>query len=120
MKGGKRPGAGRPKGASTRRKRAVALQAAAEGVAPIDVMLTTMRALYSEAIDEEGKLVDVKKATQAATLAKDAAPYIHPRLTSVEARGHFNFRNLDDAELDDRIRDLASQAGVAGIIGGEK
>lgn len=42
-RGGKRSGAGRPVGTTTKRTRAVAEQAAAEELTPLDVMLRTMR-----------------------------------------------------------------------------
>lgn len=89
-RGGKRPGAGRRKGtvsAQTQAKRALAAKAEAEGVTPLEVMLTTMRALWSEAVDEAtGKVVSLGKAMQANAVAKDAAPFIHPKLSSVEAK----------------------------------
>ena len=43
MRGGKRPGAGRPAGAATRRTREIADQALAEGISPLEVMLRAMR-----------------------------------------------------------------------------
>ena len=42
-----------------------------------------MRALWAEAT--KGDTLDLEKATEACAIAKDAAPYIHPRLSSVEA-----------------------------------
>jgi hypothetical protein len=75
-RGGKRPGAGRKKGSRTRRTQAVAAVALAEGVSPLEVMLASMRVEYAG-----GNL----KA--AAALARDAAPYCHPRLASVQHKG---------------------------------
>jgi hypothetical protein len=85
MRGGKRAGAGRkpnvPNRASANRER----EAAASGVTPRDVMLASMRRLWTLA-DENKK---DKKAYEhyiraAAAVAKDVAPYIHPRLSTVE------------------------------------
>jgi hypothetical protein len=73
MHGGKRPGAGRPKGSATKKTRAIANAAAAEGITPLEVMLEAMRAHH-----EAGRL------DEAAAVAKDAAPYIHPRLASID------------------------------------
>lgn len=88
-RGGKRPGAGRKPGAvseATRRRKEVAQKALSEGVSPLDVMLTTMRTLWDQATDEAGKVVNLGKAMQANIVAKDAAPFLHPKLSSVEAK----------------------------------
>jgi hypothetical protein len=66
-RGGKRPGAGRPKGA--RNKKTVALAAAIEasGLPPLDYMLAVMR---NPAEPQERRMA----------MAKAAAPYVHTRL----------------------------------------
>ena|ERR1700730_14766966 len=74
--GGVRPGAGRPKGALTKRTRDIAAQAALTGTTPLEVILEAMRH-YQELGDYD----------KAALFAKDAAPYIHPRLAAVEHTG---------------------------------
>lgn len=77
MKGGKRAGAGRPKGSqnkATYQRLEVALQALAEGKTPLEVMLEAMRTAY-----------DAGGAIAAMPYAKEAAPYLHPKLSSVEA-----------------------------------
>jgi hypothetical protein len=58
----------------------------AEGVSPLEVMLTTMRALWDGAVDADGKVVNIGKAMQANIVAKDAAPFLHPKLSSVDAK----------------------------------
>lgn len=105
-RGGKRPGAGRKPGTvseATRRRKEVAEKALAEGVSPLDVMLTTMRALWSQAVDETGKVVNMGKAMQANIVAKDAAPFLHPKLSAVDANVDLGGVTLnitpDDAEL---------------------
>lgn len=75
-RGGKRPGAGRKKGAATRKTRAVADRAATEGITPLEVMLTVMRQRF-----------EAKDFERAASIAKDAAPYLHPRLTAIKVGG---------------------------------
>jgi hypothetical protein len=75
-RGGKRAGAGRKAGSATRRTREIADQAAAEGITPLEVMLKAMRFH-----------VDAKRWDEAATVAKDAAPYVHPRLAAIEHAG---------------------------------
>ena len=74
--GGKRPGAGRPKGAVTKKTQEIAERALAGGVSPLEVMLRAMRDAYAQ-----GDL-----ATSAG-FAKLAAPYCHPRLNAVAHTG---------------------------------
>lgn len=115
--GGKREGAGRKPGSLTKRTREVAEKALAEGRAPLDVMLDNMRHFQQVALDAEailsgltaeefagdkGKnlkpedqfkllLAEVKRAAgfrqMAHDCAKDAAPFVHPRLANVEHAG---------------------------------
>jgi len=75
-KGGKRLGAGRPKGAISKSTRAIQEAANAAGVMPLDVMLQAMRADYAA-----GKL------DEAAAHAEKAAPYLHPKLAAIEHSG---------------------------------
>lgn len=75
-RGGKRIGAGRPKGAATKRSREIADRAAKEGLTPLEVMLTAMRKHAKE-----------ERWDEAASIAKDAAPYMHPRLASMQHTG---------------------------------
>lgn len=71
MIGGRRPGAGRKPGSANRKTREIADRAASEGLLPLEYLLSVMRN---------------SKATMAMRLdaAKAAAPYIHPRLSTVE------------------------------------
>jgi hypothetical protein len=71
--GGRRPGAGRPPGAATKKTRAVADRAALGDVTPLDVMLD----MLTGAREFDQSLLEVAKA---------AAPYVHPRLSAVEAK----------------------------------
>jgi hypothetical protein len=75
--GGARPGAGRKRGSLTQKTREVAEKAVASGKAlPLDVMLKAMGVHY-----------DNERWDQAAAIAKDAAPYLHAKLASVEHSG---------------------------------
>jgi hypothetical protein len=115
--GGKRTGAGRKEGALTKRTRAIADKAAAEGSVPLDVMLENMRHFQRVAIDAEATLAgltleeftdkhgaeltpadqfkallaEVKKTAglrqMAQDCARDAAGYMHPKLASIEHGG---------------------------------
>ncbi len=116
-RGGKREGAGRPAGAITKRTREIAERALATGMSPLDVMLDNMRHFQQVALDAEAtldgltadefseqgpsdaspeeqfqfllaqvkKTVGLRQAAQDA--ARDAAPYIHAKLASVEHKG---------------------------------
>jgi hypothetical protein len=75
--GGKRAGAGRPVGSMNRRTRerlALAGKAVASGITPLEVMLEAMHAHH-----KAGRL------NEAAAIARDAAPYMHPRLSQVDS-----------------------------------
>jgi hypothetical protein len=77
--GGKRPGAGRKKGSTTKRTRKtneLAAAAAGEGALPLQVLLEAMRHFYER-----------RQWAKAAAIATQAAPYVHPRLASVQHGG---------------------------------
>jgi hypothetical protein len=109
--GGKRIGAGRPLGALTVRTRAVA-EAMAKGITPLEVMISNMRHFHRLAESAEAALAEmsaeriagmspdeqfkhllaqVKRAAGlrelAQACARDAAPYMHARLATIEHTG---------------------------------
>lgn len=96
-KGGARVGAGRKEGSLTKRSREIAEIAAAKGITPLEVMMRTMHELLEEAIkcdhdrsvDDHDIMMDnrIKLLNMAATVAKHAAPYMHPRLSAIEHTG---------------------------------
>lgn len=130
MRGGKRPRSGRPKGAPNRATQERQAKVAAEGVTPLQVMIANMRFAHQEAETllakvaagdkevlaqialeagspdgEPAVLTAIRKALklrEAAQLcARDAAPYVHPRLTSVEHSGELTITHeeaLDELE----------------------
>lgn len=71
MPGGARPGAGRKRGSPNLRKAAALVQAASEGLTPLEYMLQVLR--------EEN--ADPKERAWA---AEKAAPYLHPRPAPLE------------------------------------
>ena len=75
-RGGSRAGAGRPAGSKNQRSAEIAQAAVEAGITPIEVMLTAMRDLWDVGTPEAKR--------EAATIAKDAAPYVHPRLASID------------------------------------
>jgi len=111
-RGGKREGSGRKIGAVTKRTREVAEKAIATGQTPLEVMLENMRHFQKVALDAEAVLegltaaeftgsvtaetpeeqfkallAQVKKTAGfrqlAQECARDAAPYVHPKLASI-------------------------------------
>jgi hypothetical protein len=102
--GGKRPGAGRPKGAPNKRKRELDAGIAASGMDPLDYMLAVMRSPKSPpALRFEA--------------AKRAAPYRHPKLASIEHTGKdggpIETRELSPIELAQRISFALARAAKA-------
>lgn len=72
-RGGKREGAGRKPGSATRKTREIAEAALTEGITPLEYMLSIMR----DETENKANRMDMAKA---------AAPFIHPKLSSVEAK----------------------------------
>src|SRR5665213_433482 len=97
--GGQRRGAGRKPGRVTIKTRAIAEQLVDEGISPLEVQIRTMRALWKEA-ERDGEIIDFEKAVAACAVAKDAAPYLHPRLSNIEATVDVNLHEsaLDELE----------------------
>lgn len=117
-RGGRRINAGRKKGSLQKRTRKIAEKAIEKGETPLEVMLENMKHFVQVARDAEavlsgltyeefmGKagmnitaeeqfaalLAEVKKTAGfrqlAQDAAKDAAPYVHPRLAAVEHSGN--------------------------------
>ena len=75
MRGGKRPGAGRPPGVRNRKTLEMAEAIEASGMTPLDYLIAVMR----------DKDVDPQMRLEA---AKGAAPYVHARLSSAELFAH--------------------------------
>jgi hypothetical protein len=71
--GGPRPGGGRPRGSATKKSKEIREKAALTGSTPLDVMIEAMR--FYEAQGNRDR---------ASAIAKDAAPYMHPRLNSTD------------------------------------
>lgn len=94
-RGGKRNGAGRKAGTANLKTREIADRAAAEGITPLEVMLTSMRKLYA-----------AEEFTAACAIAKDAAPYVHARLATMELSGKGG-EAIQIKIVDDWARDLA-------------
>lgn len=128
--GGARPGAGRKPGSVTQKTRDIAAAAAADGITPLEVMIRAMREhveladmLRTQAVEAEAAVLTgdadadlpmkLRRAALAAigdasTVAKDAAPYMHPRLAQVTANVDANVRGQLKivSEFDDLVGDV--------------
>lgn len=100
-RGGARPGAGRKPGAATIKTREAANTIAAMGITPLDYMTGVLNGTVEY---DEIKFMAAEKA----------APYVHPRLASVEAKVTATIQDVTEAELDAEIGALAVAAGLAG------
>ena len=90
--GGVRSGAGRPKGQRSKRTEQTIAMAEASGLTPLEIMLESMRRCWADAerLETEGNkglelLLGARRA--ACDIAKDAAPYVHARLSAIEHSG---------------------------------
>jgi hypothetical protein len=84
-RGGRRVGAGRKPGSKLTKSQLIAAEAREAGISPLEVLLTAMRELWRRA-HATGQM-DATLAAQACAIAKDCAPYVHPRLASIEHAG---------------------------------
>lgn len=101
--GGARPGSGRKPGAATKKIREAADRLASEGLTPLDYMVGVLR----------GEMEFDPVKFQA---AEKAAPYMHPRLASIDAT--VKTPDLKNAS-DDELLAIARGGAVAGTAGRE-
>ena|SRR3990167_1265294 len=112
---------GRPQGSKTFKSAEFARKAAEQFGWPVPVMLAEMSELYAEAqaIRSKKKSSATEKqrarklGREAAAIARDAAPYCHPKLASIQHSGdedHPLLPPIDDRELARRIALILSRA----------
>jgi len=103
-------------------------EVAATGIVPLDVMLKRMRHHHRLAEVEAAKGEQANQAMIAAALeqahaaAKDAAPYVHPRLAAMEHTGRgggpIRIADLRNAS-DEQLAALESLFGPLAAAGGD-
>ena len=106
MRGGIRPGAGRPSGARNRKTVETQAAIAQSGLTPLDYMIGVMR-------DEKN---DPRTRLEA---AHHAAPYVHPKLTATDLNVNAK-PELSQEELEAKIRghfDEMDQAELYRLVG---
>lgn len=86
-RGGRRPGAGRPRGKRDRAVREALAEAGRSGELPLAYMLAVMR---------DGR--EDPKRQDAMAIA--AAPYCHPRLSAVDSKSRLDLTALSDEQLE--------------------
>ncbi len=100
-RGGKRAGAGRPKGSPNRAPLDRLYRVMVDGHTPLEVMLANMRRHYKDALEIEertGKLASEQRR-EAQQCAMQAAPYCHSRHTNSVVRHELAVAELSDDEL---------------------
>ena len=103
-KGGRREGAGRPKGALSRKTQEIVDLALSQGVTPMDVMLGTMRKLWESATTTDPVIIATlpvsqhELAMQAVEVAAKCAPYCHPKLVSQEIKAEVHTTELPNVD----------------------
>lgn len=96
--GGKRPGAGRPKGSANKRTIAAKEKIERSGLTPLEFMLRNMRRPYPRGASASEKTAHDVMRQQA---ARDAAPYVHAKLSAVQVSGGLKLNHetaLDELE----------------------
>lgn len=82
-RGGKRQGAGRPKGMPNKKTEAVIQAIQETGMTPLEYLTSIYQ---SEAVDEKSRI----------EAAKAAAPYVHAKLSNVEMNSNVTIRSHEE------------------------
>lgn len=96
INGGARPGSGRKKGVPNKRTAETIAKAESSGITPLEVMLKNMRKRAPRNATEAQKAAHIAFVQQA---ARDAAPYVHARLSAVQVSGGLKLNH--EAALDE-------------------
>lgn len=102
-RGGYRPGAGRPKGARTKKTQEQIEFVKATGATPLEYLLSVMR-------DEQ------REPELRIDAAKAAAPYVHPKLAQTDVNLTGDLKLLTDQELNDELAGLLEDPEIAALV----
>jgi hypothetical protein len=83
-RGGKQPGAGRPKNSKNKINRELQEAVASTGITPLEFLLKRMRAPCPAGLDLAHQVAHEAKQFEAAVAA---APYVHSKLSAVQVSG---------------------------------
>jgi hypothetical protein len=98
---------GRRKGSlnkTTAAMREVASKALAAGITPMELMLDNMRYFYSQALVADTE-VAIELRGRAQVCAKDVAPYVHPKLATIEYKDEEKKRVVIEWKMPKEILD---------------
>lgn len=84
-------------------------KAIAAGITPLEVMLDNMRYHHNEALAAQDKSDIVAHRKEAGEAAKDAAPYVHPKLASIEMAGKVEVKTVFTMDI---TGTLGENAGI--------
>jgi hypothetical protein len=107
--GGRRPGAGRRKGAPNRSSARREQFIAQSGPTPLDALIRVYR-YYLEMAEQELQRKRPNEArvnaafARVADVASKAANFVHPRLAAVDHRPQFDLNLLKESEQEDVVR----------------
>lgn len=87
VKGGRRPGAGRKKGVPNKLTAEIRERVLASGKSPLEVVRWIAREFLEAASNEKDKNARLSLLERAAAIEKDAIPYLHAKLQSIELTG---------------------------------
>ncbi len=103
---------GRRKGSfnkTTAAMREMTNRALAAGITPMELMLDNMRYFYSQALLADDEVARIELRARAQVCAKDVAPYVHPKLATIEYKDEEQKRVVIEwklpKEMLDRIGD---------------
>jgi hypothetical protein len=80
-------------------------------LSPLEVMVEGMRKVWDEALAEPSRETRLDLLMKACALARDAAPYVHPRLASIQTtiRRITDIKDLTDEEISALLRSAAGE-----------
>lgn len=99
-----RPKGGRPAGGKNSARLAVADRALGDGITPLEIMIAHMRDQHGRAIKAKTPALRQAHMAAAAAAAKDAAPYVHPRLNAID---HSHSGAMNWADVFKRVEAIA-------------
>jgi hypothetical protein len=105
--GGRRPGAGRPKGSKNRttvKKLKIVEKLVEEKKTPLEFLIGVML--------DKGKDIELR-----VDAAKAAAPYVHPKLAQTELNLNANLRTMTDEDVTRELAELLEDPAIAALAG---
>ena len=99
---------GRRKGSlnkTTAAMREIANKALAAGITPMELMLDNMRYFYGQVLVADTEVERIELRARAQACAKDVAPYVHPKLATIEHKEDENKRIVIEWKMPKQILD---------------